>query len=217
MLKDDLPTKAMPTPFRSEGELFKRIMGDDWLKLHPDIQERFEKNPIPGAPLKYTGVLDELSCSRMGKLMGILTRPLIKGALIPYTAFDVPVDIEVFSKPGDESIFKNRKYRIPGREVIDFTSRMKQNREGEVLEYVGFGLGMKLIVFEKEGNLHFQSDGYFLDLGWFLVPIPGLMTPGKTYLTHENVGGGRFRIRIDIDHVLFGKMFIQAGEFREVE
>lgn len=153
----------------------------------------------------------------MGKLMGILTRPLIKGALIPYTAFDVPVDIEVFSKPGDVSIFKNRKYRIPGREVIDFTSRMKQNREGEVLEYVGFVLGMKLIVFEKEGNLHFRSDGCFLDLGWFMVPILGLMTPGKTYLTHENVGGGRFRIRIDIDHVLFGKMFIQAGEFREVE
>lgn len=207
----------MPAPFRSEGELFKRIMADEWLKLHPDIQERFEKNPVPGTPLRYTGVLDELSCSLLGKLMGIVSRPFIKGALIPYTAYDVPVDIEVFSKPGDEAIFKNRKYRIPGREVIDFTSHMRQNHGGEVLEYVGFGLGMKLVVFEKEGNLHFRSDGYFLDLGWFMIPLPRVLTPGKTYLVHENVGEGRFRIRIDIDHVLFGKMFVQAGEFREVE
>ncbi|MDO5289126.1 MAG: hypothetical protein Q4F13_05760, partial [Pseudomonadota bacterium] len=30
---------------RGEGELFRHIMGADWLRLHPDIRRRFEKNP----------------------------------------------------------------------------------------------------------------------------------------------------------------------------
>ena len=35
----------------SEGELFKKILGPAWRQLHPDIQARFDKNPLPGKPL----------------------------------------------------------------------------------------------------------------------------------------------------------------------
>jgi hypothetical protein len=35
----------------SEGELFKKILGPEWRRLHPDIQARFDKNPLPGKPL----------------------------------------------------------------------------------------------------------------------------------------------------------------------
>ena len=45
----------MITP--SEGELFKKILGPEWNKLHPDIQARFDKNPQPGKPLYYSGRL----------------------------------------------------------------------------------------------------------------------------------------------------------------
>ncbi|UUX51870.1 DUF4166 domain-containing protein [Nisaea acidiphila] len=192
-------------------------MGDKWSNLHPDIQKRFEKNPEPGAPLRYRGILDELSCSFAGKLLGFLTRPLIRGALIPHSATNVPVDIQVYAEPGDPAIYKHRIYHLPGRELVEFTSFMRRSTRGEVLEYVGFGLGMKLLVFEKEGNLHFQSDGYFWDLGFVRIPVPGLLSPGKTYLMHINEGAGRFRIRIDIDHVLLGPMFVQAGVFEEIQ
>ncbi len=67
-------------PLRSEGELFKKVMGAEWQKLHPDIQRRFDKNPAPGKPLRYTGTLDELSCSVWGKMLGFITMPLIKGS-----------------------------------------------------------------------------------------------------------------------------------------
>ncbi len=202
---------------KSEGELFKKIMGKEWLRLHPDIQKRFEKNPVPGSPLKYRGSLEELSCSFWGKLLGYLTMPLIRGALIPYTARNVPVDIEVYSKQNCPYIFKQRTYKLPGRRPIQFTSCMKESEKGEVLEYVGAGLGMKLIVFEKDSNLHFKSDGYFWDTGLCRIPLPDILTPGNTYLMHINEGDNQFRIRIDIDHVLFGKMFVQAGVFQEVE
>jgi hypothetical protein len=202
---------------KSEGELFKKIMGDDWKKLHPDIQKRFEKNPIPGSPLKYEGALEELSCSFWGKVLARITRPLVGGALIPYTAYNFPVNIQVYSRQNCPYIFKHRIYKIPGRKPVEFTSYMKESSKGDVLEYVGAGLGMKLLVFEKDSNLHFKSDGYFWDIGICRIPIPDIFSPGATYLMHINEGENRFRIRIDIKHKLFGKMFVQAGVFNEMK
>lgn len=199
----------------SEGELFKKILGSEWTRLHPDIQRRFDKNPAPGKPLLYEGVLDELRASRFGKLLGHLAGPLVQGALIPYDATGVPVDIEVYSKPDCPHIFKQRLYRIAGRKPIRFTSYMAESAKGEVLEYVGMGLGMKLTLYVQDGNLHFTSDGYFWDvLGW-RIPLPDILTPGKTYLCHRNNGPNQFDIRIEIRHRLFGLAFVQAGVFRE--
>ena len=203
-------------PIVSEGELFRKILGKEWLQLHPDIQARFAKNPEPGHPLYYTGKLSELSCSRIGTLLGHITRPLIGGALIPYTDHDFPVDIMVYSKPDCPSIFKQRIYRLHQRKPIQFTSYMQESEKGEVLEYVGRGLGMKLILHVHEGNLYFTSDGYFWDvLGW-RMPIPGIFTPGKTFLCHCNDNPEQFNIRIEIKHALFGLTFKQVGVFKEI-
>lgn len=209
----DNPTEKPPS---SEGELFKKVLGLEWKKLHPDIQARFDKNPEPGKPLRYTGILSELTCSRIGKLLGHLTMPLIQGALIPYNDGDFPVDIEVYSKPNCPSIFKQRIYRLNGRKPIQFTSYMRESRKGEVLEYVGMGLGMKLILHVHEGNLYFTSDGYFWDFLGIRIPLPGLLTPGKTFLCHRNDTPAQFNIRIEIKHCLFGTTFTQAGVFREL-
>lgn len=200
----------------SEGELFKKILGDEWRKLHPDIQARFDKNPLPGKPLCYTGSLSELTCSRLGKLIGYLSMPLVKGALMPYNDADFPVDIQVYSKQNCASIFKQRIYRLNKRKPVMFTSFMSESSKGEVLEYVGMGLGMKLLLDIRDGNLHFESDGYFWELFGIRIPLPDLLTPGKTFLCHRNNSSNQFDIRIEIRHILFGTTFTQAGVFREV-
>lgn len=201
----------------SEGELFRKVLGAEWSKLHPDIQARFAKNPAPGSPLYYTGTLSELKCSAIGKLLGFLTMPMIKGALIPYSDADFPVDIQVYSKPDCPAIFKQRIYRLHGRKPIQFTSYMRESEKGEVLEYVGMGLGMKLVLKVDSGNLYFTSDGYFWELFGFRIPLPGFLTPGKTFLCHRNDNAEQFNIRIEIKHCLFGTTFTQVGVFRELQ
>jgi hypothetical protein len=165
----------------SEGELFKKILGPAWCGLHPDIQARFDKNPLPGKPLNYRGSLSELTCSRLGRLLGYLTMPLIKGALMPYNDADFPVDTQVYSKPNCASIFKQRIYRLNVRKPVIFASFMAESSKGEVLEYVGMGLGMKLVLDVRDGNLHFESDGYFWEVFGIRIPLPSLITPGKTF------------------------------------
>lgn len=200
----------------SEGELFRKILGAEWQKLHPDIQNRFAKNPAPNKPLYYTGALSELKCSAIGKLVGFLTMPMIKGALIPYSDANFPVDIQVYSKPDCAHIFKQRIYRLNGRKPIQFTSYMSESEKGEVLEYVGMGLGMKLVLHVQDGNLYFTSDGYFWEIFGKRIPLPGILTPGKTFLCHRNDNPSQFNIRIEIKHCLFGTTFTQVGVFHEI-
>jgi hypothetical protein len=199
----------------SEGELFRKILGPAWISLHPDIQRRFEKNPLPGRPLYYTGTLTQLNCSGFGRLLGWMTLPFLKGALLPFRDRDFPVDIQVYSQSGCPFIFKQRIYRLNRRKAIQFTSYMAESERGEVLEYVGMGLGMKLVLDVRDGNLHFTSDGYFWQIGPWRIPLPGLLTPGKTYLCHRNESREHFSIRIEILHPWFGTSFTQAGVFRE--
>ena len=199
----------------SEGELFNKVLGPAWPGLHADIRRRFDQNPAPGAPLRYQGVLDTLYCSWFGRLLAHATMPMLGGALIPYCGTDVPVDIEVYSQAGDSAIYKQRIYRLQGRPPIRFTSFMRQSARGEVLEYVGRGLGMRLLLSVDQGNLHFQSDGYFWQILGRRVPIPALLTPGKTFLWHNNLDADRFGIRIEIRHRLAGTTFVQVGVFQE--
>ena len=216
-MPDSLAARLSHQPGPSEGELFKKILGRRWQGLHPDIRRRFDKNPSPGQALHYRGALSELRCSRFGKLLGHLTQPLIQGALIPYSDADFPVEIQVYARPNDPAIYKQRIYRLHGRKPIQFTSFMRESARGEVLEYVGMGLGMKLVLsVEDDGSLHFQSDGYFWDVFGWRIPLPGLITPGKTFLWHHNETSERFNIRIEIRHWLMGTTFTQVGVFEEV-
>lgn len=200
----------------SEGELFKKILGEEWKKLHPDIQTRFGRNPALNKPLYYSGHLSQLTCSIFGKILGYLTLPFLKGALIPFNDFDFPVDIQVYSKPNNPSVFKQRIYHLHGRKPIQFTSYMRESKQGEVLEYVGMGLGMILKLHVKDGDLYFTSNGYFWQVFGWRISLPDLLTPGKTYLSHCNGDPGQFNIHIEIKHSLFGTSFTQIGVFHEI-
>lgn len=199
----------------SEGQLFKSQVGENWKNLSPNIQKRFDTDPPHNKPLKYDGIMTRVECSVLGKIFANLIR--FSGALLPYSGTNVPVDIEVYTKPDRLDIFKNRVYFFPSKKPFTFKSNMCLDKNGDVLEFVGFGLGMKIIVFEKEGNLHFKDNGYFWQIGRLRIPLPRLLTPGNTYLIHSDMGEKQFGILIDITHPLFGRMYYQEGIFNHKE
>lgn len=204
----------MKKTFTSEGALFRYKLGEEWNRLHPDVQKRFEKDPAPGKPLAYHGVMTRMDASFIGLMFAWGTR--FCGCLQPFTGNRVPVNIRVFGKPGKAAIYKRRHYLRPGKKPFRFTSAMVLGPNEEVLELVGFGMGMVLNVsVTDEGNLHFYSKSYFFKLGNVMIPLPSFMTPGETNLTHFNINPDRFSIRIDIKHPLYGQLFLHEGTFWE--
>lgn len=199
------------TSKRSEGELFKSQLGDSWHTLCDGIQKRFDADPTPKKPLAYKGTMTKVWCSAYGKLLAYLS--YFTGALLPYCGENIPVDILVFTKDDLPDIFKRRNYFFPSKKPFLFKSNMRLGKQNQVMEYVGFGLGMIIQIEAREGNLHFYSNHYFLQLGTKVITLPSFLTPGETYLVHENLSDESFRIEITINHKLFGPMYYQQGVF----
>lgn len=195
---------------KGEGHLFKAYLGDEWAKINPHIQRRFSQDPLPGAPICYHGIMTHVRCSLLGKLLAHAVQ--WTGALQPYRGNHVPVEIIVSARSDIDGVFKERIYRFEGRKPFRFNSYMTLHK-GKLLEFVGGGFGMSIHIEVKDGNLHFHDRGYFIGLGPLRIPLPYFLSPGDTYLLHENVGEQQFNIIIRIHHRLFGEMYYQEGVF----
>ncbi len=144
---------------KGEGHLFKEYLGNAWVHIHPNIQRRFSQDPTPEHPICYSGVMTQVRCSWLGKLLAHSVQ--WTGALQPYRGTQVPVEIKVSAQPGIDGVFKERIYQFAGKKPFRFNSHMVM-REGKLLEFVGGGFGMQIHIDVKDGNLHFTDKGYFL-------------------------------------------------------
>lgn len=198
------------------GSLIKQHLGEDWDKLHPDVQQRFSKDPDIGETILYRGKIDT-KCSCTGWLFAHFTR-IVGNPLTPYEGKHIPLDVRLFRKNGTDGICWQRTYHFPDKKPYIVISIKKSGRHGEMLECVGGGFGMVLDVYAENQQLHFKSTRYFWRLGHFRLPLPHFITPGETHVIHADKGEGNFRFTIGMTHPWLGRTFFQDGLFRrEVE
>lgn len=188
--------------------LLRTALGKQWQHLHPDIRARF--TPAPGATRQcFTGGMNTIERSFIGWL---IARLIAFARVLPSVrARDVPFEFNLAPAPAGASTpaagwFKERLYHFrEGR--FEFRSIMSIARNGELIEQFPYGLGMKIkpgVEGDDGDKLYFRDDGYFLRLGALRVPIARWLGVGRFTLMHQN-----------IDHPLFGRLFYQAGRFRQ--
>ncbi|NDE89809.1 MAG: DUF4166 domain-containing protein [Alphaproteobacteria bacterium] len=199
---------------KTEGQLIKLALGEQWKNLSSKTQARFEQDPLYTEPKEYDGVMTEVRCSPLGKLFAYCAK-LINAPLIPYCQTNVPIDVKVYKENGDPSIHKSRVYYFTGRKPFQVHSYMALNRKNEFEEYVNSWLGMTMNVYAINGNLHFETTHYFIKIAEWRLPIPMIFSPGKAMIKHSDYGDDRFEVRIEMIHPWFGLMFLQEGIFKE--
>lgn len=197
----------------SEAALFKSQLGACWQDVHPEIQARFDADPVPGQPIFYDGVMTRIDCTRLGALLAWVCGFFTTGALCPWRGSDIPALIEVYKKPGSDAIYKKRRYDFPNGRSYLFESEMCCAPDYTLLEFVGGGFGMTIKVMERDRALFFTDGGYFWGNQRWRLRLPALLSPGKVELTHANLDRDRFTISIRITHPLFGVLFVQEGLF----
>lgn len=191
----------------------QRLLKDKWADLHPNIQERFRRDPLPGANIVYAGSMEEIRCSKMGRLFAYLTR-VIGNPLTPHEGKDVPMRVELIKVQGYAGVCWQRTYFYPRRKPYVVISVKRENELGQMMECVGGGFGMVLDVYPENGSLHFVSKRYFWQVLGKRVPLPHFLAPGKTHVIHDDLGGGAFRFTISMVHPQLGETFYQTGIFR---
>lgn len=193
----------------------RRQLGAEWFLLHPNIQERFRRDPKPGAPVVYEGTMQEIRCSKMGALFAFLTT-VIGNPLTRHEGKNVPMRVELLKVVGMPGVFWQRTYFFPNRKPTVILSTKRENEKGEMMECVGGGFGMLLDVFARDQMLHFESTRYFWEVFGRRLPFPHWLAPGKTHVIHEDLGNGEFRFTITMTHKQLGETFYQTGTFKRV-
>lgn len=195
---------------------YRRLIGEkSWHRLHPDIQRRFAL-PQAHRSVTYRGTMHEVYLSRAGRLLAFVCR-LIGTPLALYPGRNVPMKVDVYPDPELPGMTWDRHYLYRHRR----TNRVRSTKcilpETGLVEVVGCGFGMHLKIFERERALVFESRRFFWQSGGLRIPIPSLLTPGKTVVRQRALDDGSFEFSLDVRHPLLGQVFYQIGNFIETE
>ena len=192
---------------------FRALVGRAaWFQLPAPVRARFERGAHAHGPVFYPGVMT-VRAAPLGRLIAEACR-LIGTPLARGVGEDVPVNVEV-RETADGGIEWLRTYHFKRRAPVEVGSCKRLSVEGELLEIVRGGLGMRLCVTVEEHALHFRSERYFLETPAGRAPIPLWLTPGRAHVVHEHVTEGVFRFTLCFVHPLFGETLFQTGLFRD--
>lgn len=94
---------------------------------------------------------------------------------------------------------------------------MEHIHEDEIIEYVRFGMGIRMRMSVKESALIFTSIGYVWDVFGIKLPIPTWAILGDAEIIEKAISDNEFYIDFNMVHPLFGKTFSYSGVFSIVE
>lgn len=213
-----LKPPASPAPDESLAVTdlrFRALLSDDgWKGLPPATQRRFSKRLAGGNTAIYVGEVVDVWFSRIGWWLAQIAR-LIGGPLPTGVDTGVPSVVTVTEDAATGGQIWTRLYaRRSGFPQVIHSSKRFAGPTG-LEEYVGFGVGMALLMAADGQALLFRSAGYFLQVGRLKFPLPAYLTPGALTVTHTDLGSGVFQFTLEIIHPRFGMLVRQSGVFTE--
>ena len=194
----------------NDEPLFKRVLGADWDKLSPVIRKHYD--------LHEGGISHCTVTGNMEIDYPLLLTPLIKlihvlGGLVDIKGKQVATQVEKQVKTDSPFLYWRRSLQTDdGRQTV-FASKMIYYGENELIEFIGFGFGLRLKISQNKGDLIYQSNGHLLKLFGICIPIPDWLVLGHAYITEHALTDNSFQLRFVISHPLWGETYRYGGVF----
>ena len=210
------------------GSIYCRALGDEFERLHPEIQRRFGFSSADGVAAIGTGVMEEVWHG------GPHTLPFLyvgtwRRIMFPERAQRVPFRIENFAYVdgfGRETVTWLRTFHTGGgRQTRRFDAYMVYGaRRGCVVDYLGthqhLAVDIRLRAGEN-GGLRLRSGEQRFYEGPLAFRFPLLFSGVADVHEWYDEGKGRFGIEVRVSNRVWGPLFGYRGwfdvEWREVE
>jgi len=192
--------------------VIKQALGDNWTQLADIVKQHYEITPGASSELTIEGVMDEVYHSTIAKLFLLPGR--IFGALVPYKGRNIPTSVRNWTtEDNNKAMFWHRTLDFPDKPPLIFSSRMEHIKGDEIIEYVRFGMGIRMSISVDNGALVFNSKGYVWNIGGIRLPIPAWLILGDARIIEKATAGNKFYINFEMIHPLMGKTFSYSGTF----
>ncbi|MET9054633.1 DUF4166 domain-containing protein [Streptomyces bacillaris] len=199
--------------------IFRRAMGDDFDRLHPQLRRRFSVGLESGEACVGRGSMDRIWHGR-AFVKPFLALGATRNILVPRTGRDVPFTIEnipYVDGYGRETVTFVRTFALP-RGPRRFDATMVHSPERScVLDYLGthqhLATDLRLTA-EPDGSLLIRSGEHRFREGPFDLRVPELIGGEAEVRESFDDATGRFRIRVRVVNRHFGPLFGYEGTFR---
>ncbi len=188
----------------------RQALGQQWSSLGRVIRRHYDLPPHTETNLEVAGIMDVVH-SPVGRLFVAAGR--LFDALVPYRGRDIPVTVRNWSRSDSDAMFWHRTFRFPGKEPVTFRSRMVYAGKNDIVEYVNYGLGIRMTLSAEGNTLRYDSCGYQWDLGLLKLQIPDWLLLGKAIIRETPVSENAFDVEFEIIHPLWGRTFGYSGRF----
>ena len=212
---------AAPSDARSirRALSYRDLLGDAWCELPAATRTRFEHHEA-----LYTGTMT-LRATAAGRWVARLCK-LVGSPLPPPWHAPLAATVRVEPDRATGGSRWTRSYDFP-RKRVSVASVKAVDADGALVERLSFGLRMRLKLDVRGGALCFDSAGYYVECegfawggrryGAWRVELPSWFLPGRTCVSHHDLGNGRFRFTMTIRHAVLGDLFHHEGVFHAVE
>jgi hypothetical protein len=196
--------------------VFQQVLGPAWQRLGAVVRRHYAMAPFSDDHVCVRGVMGEVWHAPWAALLMPFGR--LFGALVPHTGRDVPIEVHYRCRPGNDHLHWDRVFHFAGRAPFHFRSHMEHDpgRAGEVVEYVRFGIGMRLAVSAEDGALVFRDRGYIWRVAGLRMALPLGLLLGTAYVEErpDPRDANGFTMRMRLRHRWFGDVFRYEGRFR---
>jgi hypothetical protein len=197
--------------------IYQDVLGADFARLHPRIQERFGISSADGRASIGSGVMDEVWRGRPYTLP-FLYIGTWRSIMFPEVGRDIPFTIENYAFVDDfgrETVTWCRTFR--SSRVRRFDAYMVNSLErGRIVDYLGthehLAVDIDLRVDER-GGLRIRSGAQRFYEGRLAFPFPMLFSGVADVCEWFDDDLGRYRIEVDVHNPVFGPLFGYRGTF----
>jgi hypothetical protein len=199
--------------------IYQRVLGEEFARLHPKIQQRFGFGSESGVASIGRGVMEELWRGRFYTLP-FLYIGTWRRIMFPEQGRDVPFTIENYAYKDSfdrETVTWVRTFELPSgrRRRFDATMIYSEGR-GRIVDYLGshqhLAVDIDLSV-DARGGLCLRSGAQRFYEGLIGFSFPMLFSGVANVCEWYDDAAGCFRIEVDVRNPVWGPLFGYRGRF----
>jgi hypothetical protein len=200
------------------SSIYQRVMGKDFEKLHPKIQERFGFSSADGIASIGTGVMERVWRGKFYTLPFLLLGSW-RSIMFPASGQNVPFQLENYAYQdsfGRETVTWIRKFQFPNKlRRFDATMIYSEQRQ-RIVDYLGTHQHLAVDIHPtvaENGGIKLRSGAQRFYEGPVGFSFPMLFSGYADVCEWYDDVVDKFRIRVVVSNSRWGKLFGYTGSF----